>query len=486
MQIIRLDKLLSESRLWVSTVCVTVAILMAFDGCATSPPQPTGTDATQRSPLHARVDAIAERARRDAQYPGLSIVIMRNGKVVLAKGYGLADVENVVPATPETVYPIGSLSKQLTAAAIMKLVEQGRVNLNDAVVKHLPEFHDTTQPLLIRHLMRQTSGLREYEDLPAIAAIHKRGKMQPAQLELLPIVHLMGSQSRHFAPGEWWSYCNSNYLLLAALIEKLTGKTYGDFMHEAFFEPLRLDSFHVCGLPESAGRAIGYLAEDGSFTRYPLEKSMLDSGSAGLCASTMDLARWMCALVKGNAIQPESFRQMTSVASVGSGFTPPYGFGLSVIPVAGEKAIWHTGSVAGYNSVLMYFPRHNIVIAAVTNKRRAQVSSVGVAVARAMMNLCIPALDDMAATTTDLDRVVGTYDDYLFRIRVFMESGQLYAHISKMDVTLPLRYQGGGEFATEDPPGFHFWFQPAGERAEHVVFEWAEIHSYGRRLESKR
>lgn len=256
-------------------------------------------------------------------------------------------------------------------------------------------------------------------------------------------------------------------------------------MRVAFFEPLGLDSIHVCGLPESAGRAVGYLAENGSFTLYPLERSMLDSGSGGLCASTMDIARWMSALVGGKAIHVESFRQMASVASVGSGFTPPYGFAFSVIPVAGERAIWHTGSVAGYNSVLIYFPERNVVIAAITNKRRAQVWSVGAAVARAVMNLHPPTLEDRTVTAADLDHVVGIYDDYLFKIRVFLQSGRLHAHISKMDITLPLRYQGGGEFATDDPPGFRFWFKPEGKRAEHVVFEWAEIHSFGRRVESR-
>lgn len=191
-----------KTRMTVQTVCATAALVMAFYGCTSSLPRPSSVHAPQLSPLHGRVDVIAEKARRDADYPGLSIVIMRDGKVVLAKGYGFADLDNAVPATPQTVYPIGSLSKQFTAAAIMKLVEQGRVELDDAVVKHLPEFNDTTQQILIRHLMRQTSGLREYEDLPAIAEIHARGKMQPAQLELLPIVQLMGQQSRYFAPGE--------------------------------------------------------------------------------------------------------------------------------------------------------------------------------------------------------------------------------------------------------------------------------------------
>ena len=174
---------------------------------------------------------------------------------------------------------------------------------------------------------------------------------------------------------------------------------------------------------------------------------------------------------------------VTDVAPVGSGFTPPYGFGLSVIPAAGEKAIWHTGVIAGYNSVLMYFPEQNVVIAAITNKRRALVSSVAKAMARAVMNLPDPVLEDRKVPPAVLDRVVGTYDDHLFIIRVFVESGQLYAHISDMDITFPLRYQGEGEFATDDPPGFRFWFKPMGERAEHVVFEWLEIHSFGRRIE---
>lgn len=461
-----------------------LALLVVLFAC--DPREPPYSEASYaQTQSGARIDVIAEAALLDQKYPGLSIVILQGDRVLVAKGYGLADLDSRVAATPETIYPIASLSKQFTAAAIMKLVEQGLIGLDDPLTEHLPEFSDPSRATLIRHLLRQTSGIREPDDLPEFAAVHPQGWTEPADFALLPTVRLLSPQPRHYAPGDWWSYSNSNFLLLAALIERVTGMTYNDFLTEAFFDPLGLAATRVCGLPypDDRSRAVGYDVRNGSLTVRPLAQSTMDPGSGGLCSNATDLAAWMRALVDGRAVSAESYRQMTSVAAVSGGFTPPYGFGLSVVPVAGERAVWHTGMAAGFNSVLIYFPRQDLIMALITNKRAAGISSVASAVARAVMGLSETLPADQPVSTERVSQVVGTYDDHLFRIRIFLNSGRLHAHISKMDITVPLLHQGGSEFATPDPPGFGFRFEPAGGRAERVIFEWAEIHSYGRRIE---
>jgi D-alanyl-D-alanine carboxypeptidase len=428
-----------------------------------------------------RIDALVEAARGEMELPGVSIVLLRGDSVLLARGYGLADVENDVPATEHTVYGIGSLSKQFAAAAVMRLVERGRVGLDDPVRAHLPEFPKAGTGITIRHLLRQTSGLPDFGSFPEIVAIRGRADVEPAQFDLVHGVRLVGQAPRRFEPGEWWSYSGSNYLLLGAIVERVTGGSFHEFVSETMLGPLGFHMTHVCGLPDRGARAAGYEVEDGSFTVRPLARNTADAGSGGLCASAMDIALWKRALVGGRAVAGSSFRQMIEVAPVGTGFTPPYGFGLSLVPVAGRPAIWHTGVISGHTSVLAYLPQDDLTIAILTNRRRADVTAVLRKVVRTLLDLPEPVLEDLPVSAERIDQVTGTYDDYLFTISVFDEAGRLHARISDMDLTLPLLLQAGSEFATAEPDAFRFWFEPAGERAERVVFEWDEIRSYGRR-----
>jgi len=436
--------------------------------------------------LTERVDALVEAALVEMELPGVSVVLLLGDSVLLARGYGFADVENDVPATEHTVYGIGSLSKQFAAAAVMRLVERELVGLDDPVRAHLPEFPEAGTGITIRHLLRQTSGLPDFGSFPEILAIRGRAEVEPAQFDLAHGIRLIGQAPRRFEPGEWWSYSGSNYLLLTAIVERVTDGSFHEFVSETVLEPLGLHATHVCGLPDRGARAAGYVAEDGSFTVRPLARNTADAGSGGLCSSAMEIALWKRALVGGRAVAGSSFRQMIEVAPIGAEFAPPYGFGLSLVPVAGRPAIWHTGVISGHTAVLAYLPQDDLTIAIITNRRRAEVTAVLRKAVRTLLDLPDPVLEDLPVSAERIDQVTGTYDDYLFTISVFEEAGRLHARISDMDVTLPLLLQGGNEFATAEPDAFRFWFEPAGARAERLVFEWDEIRTYGRRAGSPR
>jgi CubicO group peptidase (beta-lactamase class C family) len=409
---------------------------------------------------------------------------MRGHKLVFTKGYGLADRETGAAPSEHTIYPIGSLSKQFTAAAIMKLVEQGRVRLDEPVATYLPEYHATQpQMLRIRHLLYQTSGIPEWDELPEMEEIDTG---DPARFTLQRVVEVLGRQPQLYSPGEWWSYSNSNYSLLAAVIERVSGKTYEQYLSETLWLPLRLQSTGSCqpdqGLP-SGPQAVGYLAEGDSFVLRPLtaNKARVYTGPGGMCSNAVDLAAWMRALVDGRAVSPASFRQMTTTAPVRAGFTPPYGFGLSVLPLVGQPAVWHIGVLAGFTSVLVYFPKQDIIIATLTNSRHASLQTLVKKVARAVMDLREPALRDLPINAVQVSRSVGNYDDGMFKFRVFAESGSLRIHVPEFGPPQRLRYQGGGVFATDEPGMIRLWFEPVTGRSERIVWEWGEIRAYGRR-----
>lgn len=214
----------------------------------------------------ARIDAIVEASQHELHLPAVSLAIMQGHSLVLAKGYGLASREASTPATAETIYPVGSISKQFTAAAVMKLVESGRIDLDTPVTTYVPEYRPTSgTPPTVRQLLQQTAGLLAWDDLPEGQAFLAKAPGADA-LDLDRIVELLGPVPPLFAPGTWWSYSNSNYSLLAKAIENVTGVSYEQSIERALLEPLALRSTGECAsarIDHAPNQAMGYEWLDG-------------------------------------------------------------------------------------------------------------------------------------------------------------------------------------------------------------------------------
>lgn len=464
----------------IADYCSVVVFLSLITPCFS---QSTFTK-NQRLNLERKVKSIVEAGRRESGLPGVSIVIMRGNKTLLAKGYGLADREKGVATSPHTIYPIASLSKQFTAVAIMKLVEQGRVRLDEPVSTYLPEYRaNQTTVLRIRHLLQQTSGIPEWNDLPEMQEIDTG---EPAGFTITKIIELLERQPQLYQPGDWWSYSNSNYTLLAAVIERVSGMTYEQYLSKNFFVPLGLQSTGDCkperGLSPGLQNAIGYSGNTFKLKPLTATKAKAFTGSGGMCSNAVNLAGWMRALVDGKAVSAASYREMITPAPVRAGFTPPYGFGLSVVPLANQPAVWHTGNLAGFTSVLIYFPKQDLIIAALTNSRHAPLHTIVKRVASAVMNLKEPKLLDLPISAEKLNRIVGNYDDAMFKFRIYAESGRLYLHVTEFGEPKRLQYQGDGIFATTEPGMIRLWFEPPNGKVERVVWEWSEIRAYGRKI----
>jgi CubicO group peptidase (beta-lactamase class C family) len=254
-----------------------------------------GTRAVSSATAHALVDSIARVALAERSIPGMSVVVMRGPATLIATGYGMADRESGAPATAGTVYQLGSISKQFTAAAVMRLVERGALRFEDPVSRHLPEYRPQGDSVRLRHLLHQTSGVREEFTLPRYGELISDTTRQNAELMILIEREPLG-----FAPGSRWSYSNSNYALLAAVIERTTGKPYDRFLAEEFFAPLGLVSLHHCApLPTAPHHARRYVLESGRTAPAPPENMNWIRGDGGLCGTARDLARWTRALATG-------------------------------------------------------------------------------------------------------------------------------------------------------------------------------------------
>ena len=390
------------------------------------------------------VDSVSNAAVAEHRTAGVSVAIVKNGRMVLAKGYGFADLENDVPATAETVYRIGSVTKQFTSAAIMRLVEQGKVSLDDTLQKFLPNFPTQGNRVTVRHLLNHTSGIKSYTSLGP-----KWGRV--IRLDLAPdsVVALFANEPFDFKPGDEWRYDNSGYFLLGMIIEKVSGKPYGQYLKDELFTPLGLKSTIYCDqAPLIKHRAQGYaLRPDSTFINAePL--SMTQPYAAGsLCSTVSDLAAWTLALSSGKVVSPASYKAMTTPGTLNDGKPLVYGFGLGVGAMGGHRKVSHNGGINGFISELHHYPEDSLVTVVLTNTGALTAIQLERLIARRALG--IKDLPAVPIAASELARFVGEYAIGNARLKLFVEGGRLRAQPTG-GAAFGLKHVGNGRFVRDD------------------------------------
>ncbi|MGZ3196494.1 MAG: serine hydrolase [Croceibacterium sp.] len=312
-----------------------------------------------------RVDAAIAQVVARPEAAGLSIAVARGDRIIVERGAGLADVNAKRPADPATEFRIGSLTKQFTAAATMKLVERGKIGLDDPLSKYLPDFDTGGRTVTIRQLLNHASGIPNYTEQAGFRAVS--GKPELTRQDILKVV---SGVKFDFEPGTGWHYSNTNYFLLGLIVENVSGRSYADFLAQEFFKPLGLTrSRYDTGEGAVADRAQGYSFDPATGARRIADPlNMVGPFAAGALASTAgDLLRWQIALTNGRAVSPASFQQMVnSKVNIGQG-DAAYGFGLMNDRIGGMRRIWHNGGINGFNSVLTWWPDLGLRTAVISN-----------------------------------------------------------------------------------------------------------------------
>jgi CubicO group peptidase (beta-lactamase class C family) len=328
-----------------------------------------------------RLDALVQEALRQPGAVGLSVAVARGAEFVLEHGYGFADLEFTVPANEETQFRIGSVTKQFTAAGILKLAERGKLSLDDPLSRFLPDYPTHGHEVTLRHLLTHTGGIHNYTDLGASWEL-----IQARELPDEELVALWKDLPLDFEPGSKWSYSNSGYYLLGMVIAKIAGKSYADFLREEFFDPLRLTRTRYDSNAEVLlNRAQGYGFENDKFVNdRPL--GMSQPGAAGALISTAgDLVRWQQALVGGRVVSLASYEEMTLPYLLTNGRETKYGMGLQLDMQLGQPCVWHGGGIHGFNSVLFYFPGAKLHVAVISNSERLPAEALGLKLAQAAL-----------------------------------------------------------------------------------------------------
>lgn len=443
---------------------------LLLTGCSSGPRGADGAGA-----LASRIDPVVEAERARLSIPGLSVVVTRGGRILHAKGYGTANRETGTPATPQTVYQIGSISKQFTAAAILLLVEDGKLSVDDRITDRLPGLPDGWREVRLHHLLQQVSGIPDFLFLPEFAEGGSDVDRPAAELRAI-----IARQPLQFSPGERWSYSNSNYTLLAALIEHVTGLPYDQFLDREIFQPLGLESLHHCPPSPSGPRdARGYGLREGSILAVPPENMNWARGDGGLCGSAEDLAVWARALATGKVVR--SYQRMITADPVRSGMTPDYGFGLSLIELDGKhRKVAHHGAMSGFMGMLAFYPDEDLVVSVLANRGGLVADSIEKAVARTVLFLPAPEIRSLPLAAGEADRYRGEYDMGPFKVRVVARDARLWIESPPPAPTAPLLSQGEGRFVSEaDPDAIELVFETRGSQAERLVLSMAGMHWYG-------
>jgi len=315
------------------------------------------------------IDQFVASDMENRQIPGIAVGVYSRGQILLAKGYGMSDVELSVPVKPETVFQSGSVGKQFVSAAVMMLVEEGKINLDDSITKYVPNAPESWKPILIKNLLSHTSGLAEYESPDRI------GPKGPFYLRLDftedELVTKVEALPIDFKVGEKWDYRNTNYFLLGVIIHKVTGKFYADFLQERIFRPLGMTSTHLISETDIIpNRASGYDLHHNELKNQEWVSPTFNSTADGtLYFNVLDLAKWDAALYGTTLLKQSSLDRMWTVYPLNDGKPNPafYGFGWRMEPVNGHRTTQHGGAWQGFTCYILRYPDDKLSVAVLSN-----------------------------------------------------------------------------------------------------------------------
>ncbi len=423
------------------------------------------------------VSALVAGALHEQQAPGVSLVVMKGDDIVLARGYGLETVERADTVTPATVFLLNSMSKQFTAALILKLAEEGGLTLDDPVARHLPDFTHLPPGLKIRHLLTHTSGMREFVAQPELYAV--LGKLGSSTAEYLALARHAPSD---FAPGSRWSYANTNYMMLTLIAERVTGSTLEDALGTRFFRPLGLSSMRECrGHPGGTrGEARGHTRHAGVFVPHPPENFHLFSGFGGYCGNAVDMARWARALATGRIVSPESYQQMITPAPLDHGKTADYGMAMALVSPDGVRRLGHGGYDGGFSAQSAYYPEAEMTVVIMFN-RWVFPEHIERRISRRLLGVPDATLHEVPLSTDLRQRYAGSYDIGILGsyAKVVERDSKLWFEFGPLP-TQPLTYVGNDEFVREgEPYGYRLYFGPDGPAREVRILGMGLMSWYG-------
>ncbi len=396
--------------------------------------------------LGSAIDEVCAKAFKPDE-PGAAVIVVKDGKVIFRKGYGLANLELGVKIEPDMIFRIGSITKQFTAIAILMLAEQGKLSLEDEIIKFLPDYPTQGHRITIEHLLTHTSGIKSYTGLPEWRPQWRK------DVSIKELIDVFKDKPMEFAPGEKWNYNNSAYVLLGAIIEKISGQSYAEFLEKNIFAPLGMKStFYDDTARVIARRAAGYSkGKDGYVNCDYL--SMTWPHAAGALVSTVDdLALWDAALYTEKLVKSVSLKRAWTPYTLKSGKPTKYGYGWGMLSLAGRRAIEHGGGINGFTCDAVRLPDDRVYVAILTN-RDSGTGDLGHRIASLAVGASYREPVAIKLPSEALDKYVGVYESREKEEFVILRQGD------KLILQHPLF--GGIEIKPKSETEFFFELLPA-------------------------
>lgn len=290
--------------------------------------------------------------------PGCAVAVVKEGKVILRKGYGMANLEYNIPTTPSTLFDIASLSKEFTGLAISTLIQQGKLSADEDIHKYLPDVPDFGKLITVSNLLHHTSGVRDWPE-----ALHAGGWNYEEEAAFNDIMRMVKQQKElDFEPGSEYQYSNTGYNLLAAIVEKVSGKSFREYTDSAIFQPLGMLSTHFLDDKGTLMPNLAYSYQTDGKNYVKIINVLTAYGSSSLYTSVDDLTKWMIHFQQQLNLKNPVYTRMIEKSQLNNGKVNDYGFGLSIETDRGLKTISHTGGWANYRTIILFYPDEKLSI----------------------------------------------------------------------------------------------------------------------------
>lgn len=428
-----------------------------------------GAVETPLPPLESMVSGLY-KSRRGKEAPGVTVLVASGAQVLYKDGFGYADIANKRPATPDTKFRIGSITKQFAAASILKLQEDGRISVNDKLSKFIPDFPRGDE-VTIHHLLTHTSGIHSYTGKPQFV---ERVTSPVTEEE---VIAFFKDDPYDFSPGDQFLYNNSAYFLLGYIIRKVSGQSFGEYLKETFFDPIGMRNSGVhCSTLSLENEAKGYGKENDAYTST-VSWEMSWAGAAGALYSTVgDLHLWNEALFGGKVLKEESLKAAFTPVTLndGSVSTPHYGYGWAISEYRGRKVLSHSGGLHGFISQLAYYPDDKLTVVILTNQTPPEVhldpnKIAEFALWEKMNETKARVLDE--TVSEDVAPYVGRYNFGQGMVMIITQEGNnLFAKLSSQP-RFPIFPAGNGEYFWKVVNARIKFVKNENGEVEHALFE---------------
>ena len=447
---------------------VTIVVLAC---CAIASAQTLPTD------LGQRVDAVAEKML-SRPVAGISVAIARDGQLVFARGYGMANLDHSVAVTPETVFHIASISKNILTAVVLQLVEKRKIDLDDDVKKYVPELPTHGHTVTVRQLLNHTSGIYSFTSLPEAEA-NERLDLTHEQ-----VLALFKDKPFDFEPGTAWRYDNSGFYLAGMIVERVTKQEYGAYVREHVLKQLGMNSTQMCDarmvVPHLAS---GYDRDQSALVNAAFMSWKLPFAAGAICATATDVVKWQAALDTGRVLSASSLKLMRTPTRLADGTLIDYGLGTRFGTLEGHRVLGHTGGGGGFAAALESFPEDRLTVVVLVNTGNGASLPLSFAAAIARLVLGLPekkTLRDLTVPQEELATMApGTFNSDEGTVEIFARDGKLFYRDQPSRAEGPLLRQSENVYAVNENTEVHFVIR--GGRAT-----WGNVYTGGLMMDAIR